>query len=204
MSIVDLSFSLSGGLVPVDHGYALFGAISRICPKIHGAEGVGVHPINGVPEKPGSGLLSLTDRSRLTIRLSSEAIADYLPLSGADLDITGHKIRVGYPRVEKLAPAPDLASRFVTSHGAEDCGRFQRFIGSELARLGIMGEPRFFNSQKDQWSGRPQRRVIRVKGAVLVGYPILVAGLAAEESLRLQESGLGAKRRFGAGLFSAA
>jgi hypothetical protein len=38
MSYVDLAFKLTGSKVPVDHGYALYSAISRILPEIHGAK----------------------------------------------------------------------------------------------------------------------------------------------------------------------
>jgi hypothetical protein len=47
MPYVDLAFRLTGSKVPVDHGYALYSAISRLLPEIHGAKNIGVHPIRG-------------------------------------------------------------------------------------------------------------------------------------------------------------
>ena len=38
MPYVDLAFRLTGSKVPVDHGYALYSAISRLLPEIHGAK----------------------------------------------------------------------------------------------------------------------------------------------------------------------
>jgi len=43
MPYVDLAFKLAGSKVPVDHGYALYSAISPILPEIHGATNLDVH-----------------------------------------------------------------------------------------------------------------------------------------------------------------
>jgi Cas6 Crispr len=51
MPYVNLAFRLTGSKVPVDHGYALYSAISRILPEIHGAKNIGVHPIRGMREQ---------------------------------------------------------------------------------------------------------------------------------------------------------
>jgi hypothetical protein len=45
MPYVDLAFRLIGNKVPVDHGYALYSAISRLLPVIHEEKNIGVHPI---------------------------------------------------------------------------------------------------------------------------------------------------------------
>jgi len=51
MPYVDLAFRLTGSKVPVDHGYALYSAISRLLSEIHGATNIGVHPIRGTREQ---------------------------------------------------------------------------------------------------------------------------------------------------------
>jgi hypothetical protein len=47
MEIVDLAFRVTGPTVAVDHGYALYAAISRLIPEIHNTTGIGIHPIRG-------------------------------------------------------------------------------------------------------------------------------------------------------------
>jgi CRISPR-associated protein Cas6 len=74
MPVIDLSFVLVGTTIPLDHGYALFSALCRIVPELHGDTKVGVHPIRDRQTAPG--VLSLTDRSRLKIRVPSENAAD--------------------------------------------------------------------------------------------------------------------------------
>ena len=50
-------------------------------------------------------------------------------------------------------------------------------------------------------AGEPRRRALRIKDQTHVGYSLLVEGLSAEESIRLQEQGLGGRRKLGCGLF---
>ncbi|MBV8611394.1 MAG: type I-MYXAN CRISPR-associated protein Cas6/Cmx6, partial [Singulisphaera sp.] len=80
MPTIDLAFQIVGTMIPLDHGYCLFSALSRVEPKLHGDRRVGVHPIRGLRVAPG--LLSLTEHSRLKLRLPSEEIAPYIALAG--------------------------------------------------------------------------------------------------------------------------
>ena len=48
MTKVDLAFELVGQQpIPADHGYALYGALSRVLPAVHRDNGVAIHPIGG-------------------------------------------------------------------------------------------------------------------------------------------------------------
>jgi len=47
MTSVDLAFRTTGARIPVDHGYALYSAISRILPWIHADRTIGIHPLRG-------------------------------------------------------------------------------------------------------------------------------------------------------------
>src|SRR5215831_7703133 len=116
MAVIDLSFVLVGTTIPLDHGYSLFSALSRVVPALHADRRVGVHPIRGRQSAPR--VLSLTERSRLKFRLPSEEIAPFIAVAGQELDLEGHHVHVGIPRVEGLEPAGDLAARLVTFRNA--------------------------------------------------------------------------------------
>nr|MBK7064764.1 hypothetical protein [Deltaproteobacteria bacterium] len=47
-----------------------------------------------------------------------------------------------------------------------------------------------------------ERRVLRIRGQYIVGYPVILRGLSAEHSLRVQALGIGGRQRFGCGVFS--
>jgi CRISPR-associated protein Cas6 len=199
MPVIDLSFVLVGTTIPLDHAYSLFSALCRVVPALHGDRRAGVHPIRGRQTAPG--VLSLTTWSRLKLRLSSEEIAPYIALAGQSLDLDSHNLRVGIPRVETLTSAANVASRLLTFRHALTPAAFEENVRRELARLEITGTPQLVPSTRPKWQGQPIRRVLRVKDKKVVGYALRVSGLTAGESLRLQEVGLGGRRRMGCGVF---
>jgi CRISPR-associated protein Cas6 len=188
MPYVDLAFRLSGSKVPVDHGYTLYSAISRLLPEIHGAKNIGVHPIRGTYS--GNGELMLRDSSRLVLRLESERIGEFLKLAGKKLDIDSHNLRVGVPEVRLLRPRASLYSRLVTIKGFMEPPAFLDAAKRQLEKLGVKAEIQI-----------GQRRTFRVKDKQVVGFEVTVSTLRDEESLRLQEAGIGGRRKIGCGIF---
>jgi CRISPR-associated protein Cas6 len=199
MPTIDLAFELVGATIPLDHGYALYAALSRLVPALHGDRRMGVHPIRG--RRAGPGVLSLLADSRLRIRLPSEDVASYLAVAGARLDLDGHTLRVGVPRVEPLVPAAHLAARLVTFRHALTADALLENVHRELVDLGIHGVPSLVPATREGYQDQPLRRVLRIKGKRIVGYALHLAGLTAEESIGLQEVGLGGRRRMGCGIF---
>ena len=200
MPIIDLSFVLVGTTFPLDHGYCLFSAICRVVPGLHGDRRIGVHPIRGRQVAPG--MLTLDDRSRLKLRLPSEEIAPCIALAGQTLDLDDHRLQVGIPRVEALVPAANLASRLVTFRHALAPSDLEEDVRRELARLEISGTAHLVSSSRPAFAREPLRRVLKVREKRVVGYALRVTGLTAEESIRLQEEGLGGRRRMGCGVFA--
>lgn len=189
MPYIDLAFRLNGVSVPVDHGYALYAALSRIVPEIHAAKEVGVQPIRGVYN--GNGKLHLSDFSRLILRLPDEQIRSYLKLAGRRLEVDEHSLSVGVPAVRTLLPTPRLRARLVTIKGFLEEEEFLEAAQRQLQSLGIVAGEVILGP----------RRTFRVKEKKVVGFEVAVAGLTAEESLLLQENGIGGRRRMGCGIF---
>jgi CRISPR-associated protein Cas6 len=211
MPVIDLAFRLLGKTIPADHGYALYGAVSRHVPWTHdpAQEALGIHPINGL--LAGNRLLHLTPSSHLTIRLDSDHVRQLLPLAGKELDLDGHKLRVGVPTTYTLKPAATLRSRLVTFKHRMEPESFLAKAQEELAKLSIKATPGLIRrSGAKSLEGREEltadrspfiRRTLRIRDKEVVGFAMEVSGLSADESLRLQESGLGGRRRFGCGIF---
>jgi CRISPR-associated protein Cas6 len=197
--VIDLSFAVRGTTIPLDYGYALFSALSRVVPGLHGDRRVGVHPIRGVRLRPR--LLTLVPQSRLRLRIPSEEIAPYLALAGARLDLEGAGLSVGMPRAESLRPAASLASRLVTIGHLTEPGPFLESIRRQLTSLGVAAEPSLVPDPSPARAGEPTRRILRIKGRRIVGFGLRIDGLTAEESLVVQENGLGSRRRMGCGVF---
>ena len=188
MPHVDLAFRLIGSKVPVDHGYALYSAISRIVPEIHEATNIGIHPIRGTYS--GDGELMLRDSSRLVVRMESEQIGQFLKLAGKKLEIDTYSFRIAVAEVRLLRPRAALYSRLVTIKGFMDQATFMEAAKRQLEKIKAHTELHI-----------GERRTFRVKDKQVVGFEVAATGLDAEDSIRLQESGLGGRRHMGCGVF---
>ena len=188
MPSIDLAFRLTGAAVPVDHGYALYAALSRILPELHAATDIAVQPIRGIYS--GNGTLHLADFSRLILRLPDEQIQPYLKLAGKRLAVDDHPLSVGVPEVRTLRPVVRLRARLVTIKGFLKEDEFLAAAKRQLEQLGINGQAHI-----------GARRTFRVRDKQVVGFEMGVTQLTAEESLTLQEQGLGGRRKMGCGVF---
>jgi CRISPR-associated protein Cas6 len=187
-TIIELSFRLLGRTIPVDHGYALYAALSRVVPELHDAQELGIQPVRGV--YAGGGALHLAPFSCLTIRLPQDHIQPVLKLVGKTADVDGHVLHIGVPNARALLPVANLRARLVTIKGFLEAESFTEAAKRQLHSLSIKGE--FLLGI---------RRTLRVKDKQVVGFEVAVTELTAEESLILQEKGLGGRRRMGCGVF---
>ena len=205
---VDVIFPVAGSTLPWDHSYALFGALSRVQPLIHEDQfEVGIFPINGKNSKKNREL-ELTDRSSLRMRVPSVLIPDLMCFLGTTLELDGHRIRLGNPKIEPLQFTPRLFSPWVTLKDATDHGTFLQRVAEEMHRLEVHGAFSLVAPKndfaKDGGPGLPQpfiRRTRSIKGNAIIGFALLIEELAVEAAHRLMTSGLGGRRHFGGGLF---
>lgn len=83
-------------------------------------------------------------------------------------------------------------------------------VRRQLEALEVRGEPMLIaqpevveaNRGKSTGTRSPYiRRTLRIRDKEVVGFALRMENLTAEESICLQEQGLGGRRRFGCGLF---
>jgi CRISPR-associated protein Cas6 len=190
-TIVDIKWPLvPRGRIPVHHQYHLLAGISRIVPEIHATSAVGVHLIRGSVAEPG--FLELRAASAVALRAPVELLPKLLPLGGKKLDIAGCPIRLGVPQVFALSPAERLWARLVTIKGYMEVPQFEAAVRRKLDTLGV-------RTSVVPAVGR--RRVIRIRSQTIVGFGLRLHGLHDDESIRVQQHGLGGRRHFGCGLF---
>lgn len=204
MNIIELQFPVIGESLPVDHGYALYGALSRLVPALHDdASPVSIGPTRG--EYTGNGLLHLNRHSALRLRLPTESIPQLLPLAGKSLEMDGHRLRLGVPQVRALVPAATLNARLVTMKvsGVDDPSpeQFLDAVRRRLKESEIIGEPMLPTVESGPHAGQPRRRIIALKDRKLFGFAVTVNGLTPEASLRLQGASPFSRRRMGCGFF---
>ena len=193
MTTVDLAFPvMSTEPIPADHGYHLYGAVSRVLSSLHQQNGIGIHPIRG--QQIGNRRLSLDQRSRLIFRTDTDGIGGLIQVAGKQLNVAGTNVRVGVPQIWTLRPATALRSRLVTIKLKEglDAESFQDAARRQLDALNVSHEATL---------SLGKRRTLRIKDKEVVGYEAIIEGLTAEESLDLQEQGIGGRRHMGCGVF---
>jgi len=205
---VDVAFPARGGEIPADHAAEVYGAVCRVAPELHGADGMGIFPVRGL-HLPGR-RLRLTEASRLRIRLPAECIGQVLVLAGKRLSIDDRSVSLGTPSVRLLEPCADMQSRLVIIKGFMEKEPFLDAVRRQLVALecdGTASTPevtgaRSFEGGETRELGDPLRRTLSIHGREIVGFAVHVTGLSANSSLRLQARGIGGRRRYGCGLFT--
>lgn len=192
---VDAVFPARGDTIPLDHGYALLGALSRALPTLHATKRWGVHPVLGA--RRGPGILALTKHSTVKLRIPSEDAGHILPLAQQTLDIQGQHVRLGIPHLWPLIPTPHLKARFVTIKGFyEQPEPFILAVRRQLARVPTLGQ----DPERIEIQLGP-RRILRARNHKVVGWAIALIGLEADASIAVQCAGIGGRRHMGAGIF---
>ncbi len=186
-SVVDLAFGLRGSLLPEDHGLALCRAVAQVLPWLAQVQNAGIHRVKGASN--GHGELLLSHRAELTLRLPERCVDDASKLAGRRIEIGAREFLVEACRVRRLLPAKTLyAARVVTVSGEEV--EFADAIAGELLAHGVACETVI----------GMRHRVATPEGTIS-GYSVMLHGLQPEQSLRMQERGLGRYRPLGCGLF---
>jgi len=197
--VVDLFFSINCRSLPVDHAFQLTEAILAVLPWIVAEPSAGIHQIhvassqNGWerPEATDDQLLVLSRRTKLTLRVPSTRVADTKRLTGARLDISGHAMTVGAPKIRPLSSQSTQLARYLALPAVDDESSFLRHAATELDAMGI--------TLKKALCGKA--RPIRTPEGRIQTRSLLIANLPPEHALLLQREGLGPHRELGCGLF---
>jgi CRISPR-associated protein Cas6 len=196
---VDLKFRVTTeDLIPVDHGYRLYAALSNLVPDLHQNNEIGIHSLRG--KYLLNHHLELRTGSCLVLRTPVEQIYQFLSLTGKTIQMNQAKIRIGVPQVTALFAAPTLWSRLVII----------KVAGQNAAQLDALSFRASIEKQLSGYDVNPEgkvdirkRRTLKIKNKVIVGYEVLLENLTQEESLQVQIMGVGGRRHMGCGLFTA-
>ncbi|MBK6401819.1 MAG: type I-MYXAN CRISPR-associated protein Cas6/Cmx6 [Rhodocyclaceae bacterium] len=185
--VLDFVFGLQGRAIAIDYADRLWRALRESMSWLADEPGAGVHPLAGV--SAGDFELYLTRRARLILRLPGWRAKAAAGLVGQRLDLGG-EVGVSAMSERRLWPARVLYASFV-SVGESDEGRFLERCQSDLAALGVgaaqlvCGKARRSVGREGEWRG----------------FSLMIAGLDAPTSLRLQHRGIGGERGRGCGIF---
>jgi len=185
--VVEAVFPLEGKALPRDHAQALQQALAERLPWLRSDEGVGIHPLKLVSGPESLALLS--QRTRLIVRVNANRLDALQALVDVQLDVAGHALRLGAVHLRALQPLATLYAYRVAASSADESA-FMQAMEAELAALAIAGE---------RVCGK--RQSMQVDGLEMTTFSMMLHGLVPEQSLRLQQHGLGPHRLLGCGLF---
>lgn len=183
---VDLFFPVAGRTCPRDYRWLLAAALDAAAPALRRA-GAAFHSLNLVHGAGEPALVS--GRARLALRLAPDQVAAAGRLAGRILDLAGHALALGEPYARPLLAHSTLYAPLVAAADADE-GRFVAAVSAALDRIGIPARP---------ICGR--RQTIRSGAQALVGFSVMVHGLAPDHALGLLQAGIGPHRRLGCGVF---
>jgi CRISPR-associated protein Cas6 len=203
---------MRGTPLPYDHGYLMYRAVAGIVPWVAEPAQVdlAIVPIQGSAH---GGFLHLTSVSRLAFRLDADDVERLLPLSDRSLVVEAAVLRLGRPTEYRLRPVPGLASPFVATEHYRHSDEVLEWLKAEFLALDIRAVPslRLRRDRRGASPAEPSRRSFdcpyarhnrQIDDRSVVGWEVQVFGLAPEESLKLQERGVGPGRRYGCGVFT--
>lgn len=186
-AVIDIQFDLQGTSVPIDHGFLLFLELSRILPWIATEEMVGIHPIHGAATEHGE--LMLNRRAKLSIRVPKDRANDLLTLTGKEILVGTHALKIGAGKAKILSLHTPLYAHCVTT-GSTDETIFAADIIKLLDNLNIT--TRFI-------CGR--RQSLTTSDGVVYGYSLMLHDIPIEHAILIQQKGLGSNRKLGCGIF---
>ena len=196
--IVDAVFAITCRSLPVDHAYALSQAIQAALPWFATETRAGLHIIRAAesgsgwmrPEDPHT-LLHLSLRTKLILRLPKHRLDAAAALLGRTLDVANHALRVDRLSLRPLSRITTLFSHCVMLAPGGGESDFLLAAAAQLDALGIQ--------PGETLCGRLTS--ITTPGRTLQTRSLMLAGLTLEQSVLLQQHGLGAERKLGCGLF---
>lgn len=196
--VVDLVYRIECRSLPIDHAHRLSEAISDVLGWFPEENLAGLHPVH-IPDS-GNGwsrsedpheIMHPSRRTRLILRLPRHRIDDARTLTGQNLDIGGHQIKVGEASEKPLVAITTLFSRYIPSDETSTEADFLAESARQLRERGV--RVRKMLCGKTHSIDAPEGR--------LHTRSLMLADLSLEESFSLQRSGLGDRQHLGFGVF---
>ena len=194
--MAELSFSVNCRELPYDHAYELSSEILNLIPQIKNDKRNSIQTLHGPMSgngwvRPDSENIPLSKRAKLMMRINKNQIDDIKDIEGKEIKLFGNSLKIGISKVKNFLIVKDLFCRFVISDNKISEDDFLEKIQMELRNFNVnikkalCGKSMTINFDKNTEYTRS----------------LMIADLSKEESLKLQEEGVGGEKLYGCGIF---
>ncbi len=184
-NFVEFLFSIEGSLIPRNYHYCLYSALTGLAPKFKDSPEWAIGRISNTNIFDDR-TLRLT-QSTIKLRCSKDLITELTMLFDCQIHLGKELIKLKLVNGTELKSQENLAAwvSIKTDNNREpDLTRFAVSLGKQLAKFDINTLPTI---------GRKEQLIIKKQPCAV--YPVMFSDLRPNESLILQEKGLGDSRR---------
>ena len=194
--MAELSFSVNCRELPYDHAYELSSEILNLIPQIKNDKRNSIQTLHGPMSgngwvRPDSENIPLSKRAKLIMRINKNQIDDIKDIEGKEIKLFGNSLKIGVSKVKNFLIVKDLFCRFVISDKKISEDDFLEKIQMELRNFNV--------NIKKALCGKSM--TINFAKKTVYTRSLMIADLSKEESLKLQEEGVGRKKLYGCGIF---
>ena len=194
-NIVDVSFKVDCKKIAADHSYHLFEAVLKKFPQINDINNLAIHSVYGAEsgagwERPETEIY-LSKRTRFCIRTPIEYSKDFFALDKEVLKVGEYEMNLSKPNIKNLIITDTLFCRSVVIENCKSEEDFLKNIHSSLRSMGV--------NVKKMLCGK--EHTIQIPNKTLIGKTLLITDLEKDDSIKIQQLGLGIGKLFGCGIF---
>ena len=192
-TMATVKIKVTSGSTGTVHGYHLYTGIRRIQPWVKSDPSVLINTFSGIINGPNK--LETHENSFVSIRCDVNKAPEFFHLAGQKIVIGHGSVTMGIPTIHPIIPESKLFARSVRINLANNRSNvepetFLLAVNRQLAELGIKGQASLL-----------ERKILRVKNAIIPTYGVMVADLDDASSILLQSVGIGGSKKMGCGFF---
>ncbi|MGU9978272.1 MAG: type I-MYXAN CRISPR-associated protein Cas6/Cmx6 [Candidatus Oxydemutatoraceae bacterium WSBS_2016_MAG_OTU14] len=195
--VADLGFRVNCPCLPMDHKWILKKAIKQTLPWIDEDSCFAIHDIHGAESGNGwirpddsNALLHLSQRTSLYIRTPLDRVAEVQELSGTQYNLDGYPLALEKSKLRQLFAHPTLFVRYYLSANNNETDLLRDIV--RWLKEHRIEVPRIMPGKQHQ---------VYTPTGTLTAHSFMVDGLQGNDSLWLQEHGIGNQQLLGCGIF---
>lgn len=199
-NVIDLSFKVACKQIKLDHAWALTNAVNELLPWFKDDPQSAVHHIY-IPQS-GNGwersdtfsgeVIQLSRRTRLKLRIPMSRKKEVQAITGQKISIDGNEMTIGQSEQHLLSTMTTIVSRHVYVPETEESeDAFLSAIHTQIQAMGI--------NVRKMLCGKS--RQLKTPDGFIKTRSLMVADINPEESITLQENGVGSFYSYGCGIF---